>query len=79
LAVSLPYTLGRDVSGIIEQTGAQATKFQVGDEVFDVVGIGGGGYAEKVVLHQMAIALKSNSNFWRTSKVVLANLPLSTF
>ena len=43
----LPYTLGRDVSGIIEKCGAQAVKFKVGDEVFGMVGIGGGGYAEK--------------------------------
>jgi NADPH:quinone reductase-like Zn-dependent oxidoreductase len=54
----LPYTLGRDASGTIEQCGAQATKFKVGDEVFGIVGIGGGGYAEKVVLDQMAIARK---------------------
>src|ERR1700679_3172145 len=29
----LPYTLGRDVSGIVEKCGAQATAFKVGDEV----------------------------------------------
>jgi NADPH:quinone reductase-like Zn-dependent oxidoreductase len=54
----LPYTLGRDVSGIVEQCGAQATKFRVGDEVFGIVGIYGGGYAQKVVLDQRAIAHK---------------------
>lgn len=54
----LPYTLGRDVSGVIEQCGAQATQFKVGEEVFGLVGIGGGGYAEKVVLDQKAIARK---------------------
>jgi NADPH:quinone reductase-like Zn-dependent oxidoreductase len=54
----LPYTLGRDVSGIVEQCGAQAIIFKVGDEVFGMVGIGGGGYAEKVVLDQKAIARK---------------------
>lgn len=54
----LPYTLGRDVSGLIEQCGAQATLFKVGDEVFGMVGIGGGGYAEKAVLDQKAIARK---------------------
>jgi NADPH:quinone reductase-like Zn-dependent oxidoreductase len=32
----LPYTLGRDASGIIEQCGAQANKFKVGDEVFGI-------------------------------------------
>jgi NADPH:quinone reductase-like Zn-dependent oxidoreductase len=54
----LPYTLGRDVSGIVEKCGAQATRFSVGDEVVAMVGIGGGGYAEKVVLDQAAIARK---------------------
>src|ERR1700729_1676932 len=48
----LPYTLGRDVSGVVEKCGAQATDYQVGDEVFGMVGIGGGGYAEKVALDQ---------------------------
>jgi NADPH:quinone reductase-like Zn-dependent oxidoreductase len=54
----LPYTLGRDVSGVVEFCGAQATKFKVGDDVFGMVAIGGGGYAEKVVLDQWAIAHK---------------------
>ncbi len=54
----LPYTLGRDASGIVEKCGAQATTFQIGDEVFGIVGIGGGGYAEKVVLDQKAITRK---------------------
>jgi NADPH:quinone reductase-like Zn-dependent oxidoreductase len=57
----LPYALGRDVSGVVEQCGAQATQFKVGDPVFGMVGIGGGGYAEKVVLDQRAIARKPAS------------------
>ena len=57
----LPYTLGRDVSGVVEKCGAQATAFKVGDEVFGIVGIGGGGYAEKTVLDQKAIARKPAS------------------
>jgi NADPH:quinone reductase-like Zn-dependent oxidoreductase len=54
----LPYTPGRDASGIIEKCGAQATQFKIGDEVLGMVGIAGGGYAEKVVLDQQAIARK---------------------
>jgi NADPH:quinone reductase-like Zn-dependent oxidoreductase len=54
----LPYTLGRDVSGIIEKCGAQAAQFKIGDEVLGMVGIGGGGYAEKAVLDQQALARK---------------------
>lgn len=54
----LPYTLGRDVSGIVEKCGAQATRFKIGDEVLGMVGIGGGGYAEKAVLDQTALTRK---------------------
>jgi NADPH:quinone reductase-like Zn-dependent oxidoreductase len=54
----LPYTLGRDVSGIVEKCGAQAARFKIGDEVAGMVGIGGGGYADKVVLDEAAIARK---------------------
>jgi NADPH:quinone reductase-like Zn-dependent oxidoreductase len=57
----LPYTLGRDVCGTVEQLGAQATKFKVGEEVFGIVGIGGGGYSEEVTLDQDAIAAKPSS------------------
>jgi NADPH:quinone reductase-like Zn-dependent oxidoreductase len=54
----LPYTPGRDVSGVVEKCGAQATRFRVGDEVFGIVGIHGGGYAEKVSVEQHALAAK---------------------
>jgi len=54
----LPYALGRDVSGIVEKCGAQATRFKIGDEVLGIVGIAGGGYAEQAVLDQQALALK---------------------
>jgi NADPH:quinone reductase-like Zn-dependent oxidoreductase len=54
----LPYTLGRDVSGVVEKCGAQATLFKIGDEVLGMVGIVGGGYAEKAVLDQQALARK---------------------
>jgi NADPH:quinone reductase-like Zn-dependent oxidoreductase len=54
----LPYTLGRDVSGVVEKLGAQATRFKVGDEVLGMVGIGGGGYADEVVVDEAAMARK---------------------
>jgi NADPH:quinone reductase-like Zn-dependent oxidoreductase len=54
----LPYTLGRDISGVVEKCGAQATRFKLGDEVAGMVGIGGGGYADKAVLDESSIALK---------------------
>lgn len=54
----LPYTLGRDISGIVERCGAQATRFKVGDEVFGVVGIHGGGYSEHAVVSESALAAR---------------------
>jgi NADPH:quinone reductase-like Zn-dependent oxidoreductase len=54
----LPYALGRDASGVIEKCGAQATRFKIGDEVFGMVGIHGGGYAEQAVLDERALATK---------------------
>jgi NADPH:quinone reductase-like Zn-dependent oxidoreductase len=54
----LPYTLGRDISGIVEKCGAQATRFKVGAEVFGMVGIHGGGYSELAVVGEDAIAVK---------------------
>jgi NADPH:quinone reductase-like Zn-dependent oxidoreductase len=56
----LPYTPGRDVSGIVEKCGAQATRFAIGDQVVGMVGIGGGGYAEKAVLDERATSFKPN-------------------
>jgi NADPH:quinone reductase-like Zn-dependent oxidoreductase len=54
----LPYILGRDASGVVEKCGAAANDFKVGDEVFGIVGIHGGGYAQKVVMAQDAVAAK---------------------
>jgi len=54
----LPYTLGRDVSGVVEKCGAQASRFNHGDEVFSIVGICGGGYSEEVVVDEDALAAK---------------------
>src|SRR3984957_1672848 len=54
----LPYTLGRDVSGIVEKCGAKAGKFKPGDEVIAMVGIGGGGYAQMVLLDEDATAAR---------------------
>jgi NADPH:quinone reductase-like Zn-dependent oxidoreductase len=54
----LPCTLGRDISGTIEKCGAQATRFKVGDEVFGMMDIHGGGYAQQAIVDQDAIAAK---------------------
>jgi NADPH:quinone reductase-like Zn-dependent oxidoreductase len=54
----LPYTLGRDISGIVEKCGAQATRFKAGDEIFGMVDIHGGGYSEQAVVAEKAMAAK---------------------
>lgn len=69
----LPYTLGRDVSGVVEKCGAQATRFKVGDKVFGMVGIQGGGYAEKVLLKEAAVAAKPAN----LDHITAASVPLA--
>jgi NADPH:quinone reductase-like Zn-dependent oxidoreductase len=71
----LPYTLGRDVAGIVEKCGAQATMFSVGDEILGMIDISGGGYAEKAVLNQSAVTRKpSNIDFVHAAAIPLAGL-----
>lgn len=55
--------LGREGSGIIIETGENATEFKVGDEVFFACGSMGsnGTYAEKIILPKAIIAKKPNS------------------
>jgi NADPH:quinone reductase-like Zn-dependent oxidoreductase len=54
----LSYTLGRESSGIVEKCGAGATRYKVGEEVFGIVGIHGGGYAQKAIFREAALARK---------------------
>jgi NADPH:quinone reductase-like Zn-dependent oxidoreductase len=69
----LPYALGRDASGVVEKCGAQATRFKIGDEVFGMLGIHGGGYAEKAVLDERALAAKpSGVDYIHAAAVPLA-------
>jgi NADPH:quinone reductase-like Zn-dependent oxidoreductase len=51
-----PFTLGLDVSGVVEEAGAQVKGFQPGDEVFGLVLSRSGAYAEFVVLPAEALA-----------------------
>jgi NADPH:quinone reductase-like Zn-dependent oxidoreductase len=69
----LPYVLGRDIAGIVEKCGAQATQFAIGEEVAGIVGIGGGGYADKAVLDELAIARKPrNIDYVQAAAIPLA-------
>ena len=53
--LTFPATLGRDVSGIVEEAGDNVTQFKRGDEVYALVS---GGYAEYVVAKETAVAKK---------------------
>jgi NADPH:quinone reductase-like Zn-dependent oxidoreductase len=54
----LPYSPGRDVSGVVLSCGAQATRFKPDDQVFGMVDIHGGGYSEQAVVDERAVTLK---------------------
>jgi NADPH:quinone reductase len=59
-----PITLGRDYAGVVEQVGADVTRFSVGDEVFGFIGamnptVHAGSWAELIVVPEsMSIARK---------------------
>ena len=58
--VPLPAIIGHDVSGVVEETGAFATEFEVGDEVYCTPKIfgGPGSYAEQHVADVELVARK---------------------
>lgn len=59
-AIALPAILGYDVSGVVEQVGADVEDFQVGDEVFYPIEIfaGAGSNAQYHVAHESIVAKK---------------------
>ena len=59
--LSLPTTIGLDVSGIVEDTGEGETSFKSGDEVFAKVSIGQVGFAEYTVTDSTQAARKPKS------------------
>ena len=54
--LTFPATLGWDVSGSVEETGADVTRFKRGDEVYAL--LEGGGYAEYAVARETVVARK---------------------
>jgi NADPH:quinone reductase-like Zn-dependent oxidoreductase len=56
MPVRMPYTMGYDIAGTIEDIGSGVDDFKIGDEVFGMVA--GGGYAEYVLAYHNKIALK---------------------
>ena len=62
IPLTLPLTLGWDVSGTVEATGPAVTQFKRGDEVFTRLDIvKGGGYAEYTLAKASDAALKPKS------------------
>ena len=46
----LPYGLGRDVSDVVEARGTETIRHEVGDEIYGMLGIDRGAYAEHVTV-----------------------------
>ena len=57
----LPYVLGRDVSGVVEACGPETTGHQKGDEIYAMLGIDRGAYAEHVIVRVNEAAPKPTS------------------
>lgn len=73
-AASLPYTLGYDISGVVETVGDGVTDFKVGDEVFAFMALTrGGGYAQYAAMPASEAALKPAS----LHHVMAAGVPLA--
>ncbi|HEX3817675.1 MAG TPA: NADP-dependent oxidoreductase [Chthoniobacterales bacterium] len=54
----LPATIGRDLSGVIEQVGSRVSGWREGDEVFGMIGYERGAYAELAAALPIEIARK---------------------
>ncbi len=62
--------LGRELAGVVEQVGADVTRFQPGDEVF---GVGEGSFAEYVRAREDKLAAKpANLTFEQAAAVVIS-------
>lgn len=73
--VSFPYTLGREVAGVIEQVGTQVNMFHIGEEVFALLTFQAGGFAEYVAVKASQVAAKPTSlDFVHASAVPLTSL-----
>src|SRR5262249_11801011 len=57
----LPYVLGRDVSGVVEACGTETTGHHKGDEIYAMLGIDRGTYAEHVIVKANERAPKPRS------------------
>lgn len=74
--MKLPIFLGTEISGIVEEVGADVKRFKVGDEIFGNVNmIRGGGYAEYVLAKESEIAHKpKNVDFVNAAAIAVGAL-----
>ncbi|HEY2732668.1 MAG TPA: NADP-dependent oxidoreductase [Polyangiales bacterium] len=71
----LPKVLGRDVAGIVRQTGAHARRWKCGDELYAMLDSEHGGYAQSVAVRADLCARKPrNLSFAEAAAVPLAGL-----
>jgi len=57
--IDLPWIPGYDIAGTVEKVGGKVTRFKVGDPVYALISLlGGGGYAEYAIAKQDQVAPK---------------------
>jgi NADPH:quinone reductase-like Zn-dependent oxidoreductase len=73
VGLMMPLTLGRDISGVVEQVGSDVSDVKVGDEVYALLDGDHGGYAEYVIAKTSDIAPKPT----RIDHIHAAAVPLA--
>ncbi len=74
--LKLPYILGTEISGTVEEVGADVKNFKVGDEIFGSINMmRGGGYAEFALAKESEIAHKpKNVDFENAAAIPVGSL-----
>ncbi|HLH88871.1 MAG TPA: NADP-dependent oxidoreductase [Xanthobacteraceae bacterium] len=71
----LPYTLGRDVAGVVERCGDRISRFKRGDAIYAMLGIDRGGFSEYAIVKDGEAAPKpARLDFIAAAAVPLAGL-----
>lgn len=67
----VPFTIGNELSGVIEQVGSNVTGFKVGDQVYSRLPIKKiGAFAEYAAIDQMALALMPTGMDFKTAAAI---------